>query len=908
MDDNEDITGKGLDFMSQWQQHYYTWSTKSLSGNKVGLGIVAASDSSRDSLLMAGTEGAKSEPCRQEEKLIIERMNYSNELKGIIRTGSIPSTQGVDRRNNKFVHVFSTAVDDLNHPENYLCPLPFEKKWSGETELEPVFVSEKSYGVKERRAFVKKYNLESRLPELCYDIYHCLLTSEKPLVILYQTLNVEDFASFSREMMILIHYLIPEILRKEADYVSYVTEMSQEAHFLFSNHRIGKYAFSMGRDGNKRNYTLLEREFFEYLADSFMKEKEEFDKILSSIQEILTTLVDKRNQLEKCILTIMASYAGKQSQKEDFFISMERLMYWARKDASLLKPLKKCIEELDYQSMDEEQLYAYTKLMLTGAGGETKQMVFEQLNHMLNYFFEQDSDLFYRLIYYIRENHGKLYEELLEKNRQKNGFAQTVIFDSIDDITELEYAVKYHKSFLSDKTYEHYLINSAYALFRTAVKEEKQNIISSLAKAVNEELFVNLKKKEIEQVVTQAHTLDEYIEIVSKMDMHRLEQPILAFLYKKSILLLNEKRQLDPSLENELISFASYLYMEDDMKEEIAAYYKCNMEPYMKNMKQKDMIDVYFGTKTDGLQHSMILTDHVSELYHKVRNELFAKKYVELCQSGDGGFFVEDIEKLVRFVLNVTKNIDKKTGKAAITNTKQMILNTKRLDLLAKANRTLANYGAHPIHCPENLWAEVSLDTEEEFMKLYEQIDDFTLVRCENSEIYKKVKVLSRYADEYEGGLNEKVSYAWKKYEKKKGRKGIEMEENRFKKVIYYAIEDILSKSVWAVLLGFYGFLFVTIREEIGILISYNPSVIFLILLVLAYGICSVFGQSKRETPGAIIYVMGIAVLLMNWGLALDTIMGISVLYIVSFILSVAAKAFHYFYFIRQEEEDEDED
>ena len=83
------------------------------------------------------------------------------------------------------------------------------------------------------------------------------------------------------------------------------------------------------------------------------------------------------------------------------------------------------------------------------------------------------------------------------------------------------------------------------------------------------------------------------------------------------------------------------------------------------------------------------------------------------------------------------------TGKAAITNTKQMILNTKRLDLLAKANRTLANYGAHPIHCPENLWAEVSLDTEEEFLKLYEQIDDFTLVRCENSEIYKKVKVLS---------------------------------------------------------------------------------------------------------------------------------------------------------------------
>ena len=52
-------TGKGMDIMSLWQQHYYTWSTKSLSGNKVGLGIVAASDKNRDYLRIAGTEGAK---------------------------------------------------------------------------------------------------------------------------------------------------------------------------------------------------------------------------------------------------------------------------------------------------------------------------------------------------------------------------------------------------------------------------------------------------------------------------------------------------------------------------------------------------------------------------------------------------------------------------------------------------------------------------------------------------------------------------------------------------------------------------------------------------------------------------------------------------------------------------------
>ena len=134
------------------------------------------------------------------------------------------------------------------------------------------------------------------------------------------------------------------------------------------------------------------------------------------------------------------------------------------------------------------------------------------------------------------------------------------------------------------------------------------------------------------------------------------------------------------------------------------------------------------------------------------------------------------------------------------------------------------------------------------------------------------------------------------------------MEENRLKKAIYYAMEDILSKSLWAVLLGFYGFLFVTIREEVRILYSYHPSVIFLIFLVVLYVLGTLFGHGRRETPASVIYVMGIAVLLMNWGLALDTGKSVLILFIVTFLFAAIMKVVHYCLFVRRGDEGYDED
>ena len=896
MDGNENITGKGMDFMSRWQQHYYTWSTKSLSSNKVGLGIVAASSRDRDYLRIAGTEGAKSEPYRQKDGIMIERMNYSFELEGIIRTGSVPSKQGADQRNNRFVHIYSTPWKNLKYPEDYLCSLMYATGWNGQEHLKELSLEEKKAGRKTARNIVKSYALESRLSELCFAVYHCIMTMDKPLIISDITKKTDDFAEFSREMMILIHYLLPEMLRKEADYVSYVTEMTQEAHFLFSNENLGKNCFSMNRDNHRDSYTLLEKEFFDRLATAFLKENDEYEIMMDQLAQVISSLADKRNQLEKCILTIMAPYAGRQKQKDNFFESMERLMYWARKDKSLIKPLEDSIRELDFQMMEEDDLFAYTKLMLTGAGGETKNLAFLQLNQMLNYFYKKNQTMFDSLIAYIRENHGGIYEELLVKNYSVDGFTESVLFEPIKDITDLKYAVGLHKSFFNEKEYEDYLITSAYSLYCKASNEEKQNKIDQLAKEVNEDLFISRKKKDVEIVVNQAVDLKEYLHILSKLNLKRLEQPILAFLYRKAVSYLTKENQIDVVLEDKLTAFAAEVSMINEMEEELFAYYKRILNSRIHKMNGKELLETYLNKK-----------NAETKVYERAITHLYAERYLQLINSDRAAFYKQNTKDWICFVLEVTNQLDKKTAKELIQSTKQAILHSKDIVMLAKANHTLINHGASPIHCPETMWNEISLDTEEDFYKLYEMIEDISLVRCEKSERYQQAKVLYETANHVDGTLEEKAAYAWKK-EKKRNRGEEAMEENRFLKAFRYAIEDILSKSIWAVLLGFYGFLFVTIREEIGILISYNPSVLFLILLVILYALKVFLAQTRMETPGSVIYIMGIATLLMNWGLALDTIMGIRILFIAAFVLAIAAKVVHYIFFIRQEEKEDYED
>lgn len=761
---DEDHAGKGMDRMSLWQQHYYTWSTKSLSGNKVGLGIVAASDKERDYLRIVGTEASKCEACREKEHFMIERMSYSSELHGFIRTGTIPCEQGADQRNNQFVHIQSSIWNSFAYPEDYLCPLCYKEKWEGEEKLVPLSISEKKMGRARAIAILKKYQMESRLSSLFYHVYHCMLTNEKPLLFVDRKKNPEEFAGFSREMMILIHYMIPEHLRKEADYISYIAEKNQEAHFLFGSEALEAHCFFMNEPEQKKEYTLLEREFFDWLADLFLKKNEEFDQVLKSIEEILTGLSDRRNQLEKCILSLMSPYAGREKRKENYFTSMERLMYWARKDESLLAPLKESISSLDFHDMEEEELFSYTRLLLTGAGGKTKEIVFLELNRMLFYFREKDRNRFKSLVEYIRENHGGMYETLLKSNRKEDAFLRDILFMPVRNVHQLEQAVQHHSAFFEMKEYKKYLVTRAYEMYRLTREERTKGRIGQLGKQVDEDTFVELKWKDVREVVNRAETLEGFLALTEQMDLSVLETMIQEHLYIKAISYLKKKEQLSGTVEDKLWKFAAEMKRNKDLEEELISYYGKKWENLTEKMTPKELLS--FSS----------CEEQETKLDQFAKNRALAERYREEMKEDKVRFLELPVKDWICFVLRVTENIsgrEKKLAKGMIQDTKKVILETEDLLVLAEANHTLRCHGSALIYCTEAMWDHVQLEDAEDLERFFHQVPDLTLLRCDSHPVYQKIEEMYKYADSYRGRPEERAFYAWRQYEKRTNEGGM---------------------------------------------------------------------------------------------------------------------------------------
>lgn len=819
--------------MSIWQQHYYTWSTKSLSQNKVGLGIVATSKDDRNSLRIAENFGAKSEVLREGMETI-ERGSFNPEIPGYVRTGATPCIQGADQRNNKFVHIYSARMEELKIPEEYLGQITYEREWNGETTLKPLSFNVKSEGRAYGLGILKKYHLESRLEELFHAVYHCLLTGEKPLTIVDGRKNPKDFGEFSREIMILIHYMIPMHLRKEADYVSYASENSQEAHFLFGK-EAGKYSFHMDRASQKRQYALLEKEFYEMLAKAFVRADGGFDKLMSRMEDLLLGLVDKRNQLDKCVFAFMASLVGKEKKKEDYFLSLERLMYWARKDKILIPAIEEATKDLDFHGMQEEELLSYTKLMLTGAGGETKEMALLELNRMVCYYEEKKDHRFHLLLDFIRENNGKAYEQILLKN--ESGFAKDILYAPIRNKAALEKVLLYHKGFLAKDVYRTFVVKSAYDLYKQEKSASIQKQIADFGKKADEAMFVGLKQKDVEKVLKTAENLNEYLGIVDQMAVEAFEQPIKEMIYKYAL-----------SHKKGSVGFA----------------------------RAEDEAMLALGVRLD--------------LSEKMAGEI-GKGYInKLKEVKDAAAL--DTKAWIRYVLYLSSaidGIDKKKATEIIRATKNAILKSGDIYLLARANKVLKNHGTQGIHCPKSMWDMVPLEKEEDFKALYDNISELSYVKCEKSEKYKLAEELYELAEECRGG--DKASYAWNEYERlEKKVEEYEMEERGMKKLLQCAAEDITSKTIWAVLLGMYGFFFVSLREMLQFMPGYILSIGALVLLVISYGVSTMLGERRQTTPEAIIYVLGVGIFLMNVSLSLDTVMSVVILFAVSMIVAVGLR------------------
>lgn len=953
--------------MNQWEQHYYTWSTNSLSGNKVGLGIVAATtNNDRNYLRIMENQGARSEVCREEENLTIERLSYHEELPGYIRTGATPCASGADKRNNKFVHLYSIKEKEKLSPEDYLTPLLFQKQWDGEQKLSVWQTEGEKKGRKEARRILASYNLENRLEELFADVYRCLLAGEKPLSIVNGEKSPSEFAEFARQMMILIHYMIPVSLRKEADYVSYVKGNSQEAHFLFRQSG-GDFTFDFQKKTKKsREFALMEEEFYQKLAKAFLKEDDSFEKFMKKLEHFLLGLFDKRNQLEKCIFACMASEAGKTKNKEDFFIGVERLMYWARKDKSLIPAIQDATADLDFHSMEEGDLLSYVNLLLTGAGGETKEIAYGELNRMLRYYYRAKDDRFDKILDRICKKNRGVYEKILKENDTENGFTKMVLYQPIENRIQLAETVKNHESFLEEKDYRYYIASTAYVLYQKAKSREARQEIARLGKKADQEVFVKLKQKDVETLLKKAKTMEEFFRMTDQMEISEWEEPIRKRVYEIAMELFTSnhpkllpelypvKGKGERGIEAEkqkdevrlLLFLGQKLSFGDEIKKDLYCYYENLLQPVFKKMMPKELIHVSLGNQEDKAEH---------DLYFQVVESLAFDCYLALLKEKREEFYQLNKREWIRFVLKLVKNQEKKKAKEAIAKTREVILAKQDLLFLADINQTLKNYGAMSIGCPKQLWDGYDI---QDFAFFYENVADISLIKCEDSPVYLAMEILYHFIEKKAGkedrknlrillktekelgekllqslaalwGKNENLNLdffyemleetfgkdngkkfmekavrenekgltLWREYEKKH-KKEVEKKMRQKEKgnPLANIIEDIMSQSIWAVLLGFYGFMFIRFRASLLFAEGYSLSIKVLIGLVIVYACTTFFGRKKKQTPGAMLYLVGISIFLMNMGLSMDTQKAEVTFYLISAVIALILKVIHVFF------------
>lgn len=882
---DEDVTGKGMDGMSKWQQHYYTWSTNSLSQNKVGLGIVAASLEDRETLRLAEYYGAKSEAIRDGSKTTIERGCYSPELSGFVRTGVTPCEQGADQRNNVFVHIYSAKNHPLSSPETYLGKLDYKTRWEGEKKLLEYPMAEPKGGRAYAIGLLEKMQMTDRLEELFYLVYHCLLAGESPLTIRNQKIILEEFGEFSREMMIVIHYMLPLTLRKEADYVSYQTENKQNAHIQFGRER-GMYLFDCQSAKKPKHYAMLEQSFYHMLGENFLKKEEDtFEKIMEQMDHFLMEITDQRNLLEKCIFSFMASQAGREKKTEEFFYSLERLMYWAKKEPGLIPAIQTATRDLDFASMEEEELFSYTKLMVTGAGGQTKDMAYGELNRMLCYYDGKKNGTFDRLLEQIYEKNPSVYEKILLMNR--TGFTKKVLKEPVDSKEKLEQVVQCHGTFLKEDAYKNQVIHQAYELYCQTKTETLREEIGDLAKKVSEEEFLARKLQDVEKVLKTAETLEDYFSITEQMAVEKMEPSIQKQIAVYGMSHVKRKHTLLRQEEQGILHLGERLVLPSYIEQELGKHYQ---KQIILKLDQMGLSTLF--RELSGKEES-----EETELYHQMKLVLLAKRYLFLIKEEPNPDKL-DVKKWISFVLRLSKaleNLDPKKGKDVVQVTKTSILKTENLFYLAEVNHVLHNYGENGIHCPKEMWDRLPLATLDDFKLLYGKILDLSYVKCQKSAKYVMARKLYELAENTRE--KEKAEYAWNTYEKLEKKAGRQkMEERGWKKLIHCALEDVMSYSIWAVLLGLYGYLFVIIRENTKSPTEYWYSIGVLAVLVLCYGLFTLVHQKKEITPGGILYVLGVGIFLMNVALALDTVMSIVILFVLSVVLSLGMKIFSAMY------------
>lgn len=794
MDFNENNARKGLDLVGTFHQQYYTWSTNAISkNNKVGLGIVASSEQ-LDGQMQKNIEklAASCHICKK-ENITIEKMVYSRDLATFVALGATPCAVGADMRENKFVHVYTyMPTQEERIPEEYFADFAYETTWNEEAELPMEFLpdwEESCFSI------LEKYSLKDCLTQFFQVVFRSVCGSQKPCYFLSPSRDPKEFLKFSREIMFLVHKILPAELRKEADYVSFAVDDIEEAHFIFKNSTEKQFFFDIEENkvGVQSEDIFLEKEFYHSLTNLFLNDQLQYEETLDEISEWLFQLNNSQNCLEKLIWFYFRNdiAGGKLGlSTSNLLDKVDSFIYWAKKDRQLVPVLETVLGAISPDKLEERDISVYIKHLLLGEQGETRELVYEELDEIAAYYFQQDRAKFDDIMSMLEQRNHTIYDTLILEYGNKPGkYGEAILHENIETPQKLKEIIYNHQRLMANSEYKEFLLKESYRLYQEPEYEKNKKIVRSLGEKIDKKAFQDLMKEEAFEGLEDVDTLDKLKKHVFAIHSTTLSKEIANDLYEKDYhLFMSGEQELRESmlfaeiaerlscaeeaknvLEEKYRQDLLELTRIDEIKEYVIKHGRgenallrpiafshllqvCEDFKQLSDFELDDAVSLATELSDDQNKISLFLDEKrvrnieqaikdssIEEIVQFPLKEYKEKrvyialldKYNELVKNKQNARKLLSMKEeiWINFVMKLVSPFEAKDEKAirAVQMTKDVLRQNRDLGKLYEVNRILDANGYTTISCPEVMWNAVRLNEVKMALKLWCITDTLTL-------------------------------------------------------------------------------------------------------------------------------------------------------------------------------------
>ncbi len=371
------------------------WSDHSMTGARLGWGITASSIPDQKNALREIERLAESGASVPMQKFSLEALYYSPDY-GFLKMIMIREESGKDRRANKRIAIYQPAGEYEEFPEAYLAPQKIWPTDSGEEFLTPVTIGELSGVSLENFADSEFYD---RLPEFLRALWWCVFEKIDGLNFVMGTGTGEHSAELSRDMMYLIHRILPVKMRRKAEYISYVQKKPEDIPFYFSEKGVSEHVIHLNgfREDLKSGHwkgDVLDEYFFYHLAKACATADPFYQQFSDDTEQYIDAQgfhPDTLRKLQWIFYAVSLKRGEDRIPKEELFDLLPELYYWSSREeipVSYADDLRDALHQEDWTPEEETR---YASRILKGYTKSSDEILLDEILWVFDSRMERDA-------------------------------------------------------------------------------------------------------------------------------------------------------------------------------------------------------------------------------------------------------------------------------------------------------------------------------------------------------------------------------------------------------------------------------------------------------------------------------------------------------------------------------------